>query len=86
MAAPISIPSKSEGGFPFLDILSSIYSVYISRKVAILMGGRRQHLIVVIYLDLPISDVDCLPMCFCKSYSESPIYLLKLASCKSALF
>lgn len=49
------------------------------------MGGRRQHLTVVIYLNLPIRDVECLPMCFCKSYSENPIYLLKLASCKSAV-
>ena len=64
---PVSIPSRSEGGFPFPDFLSSIYSVYVSRMVAVLMGGRRQNLIVVIYLDLPISDVDCLPMCFCKS-------------------
>lgn len=48
-------------------------------------GWEETALTVVIYLDL-IRDVDCLPMCFCKSYSENPIYLLKLASCKSALF
>ena len=41
---PTSIPSESGGGFPFLDLRSSAYSVCISRTVAVLMGGSSWRL------------------------------------------
>ena len=55
MAAPLCIPTQSVGGFHFLYVLCSIYSLEIFLMMAILTCGRGFLTVDLISIDLIIS-------------------------------
>ena len=86
VAAPVYTPTKSVGRFPFVSDLCSNYSLWIFLVMAILTTVRWFLSVVLIYLDLIISHVEYVSVCFMILYSVSIVYLLKLASWTSTLF
>ena len=80
VAAPIYTPTKSVGRFPFVSNLCSICSWWIFLMMAILTMVRQFFSVVLICIDLIISHVEDVSMCFVILYSMRTVYLLKLAS------
>ena len=80
VAAPVYTPTKSVGRFPFVSDLCSNYSLWIFLVMAILTTVRWFLSVVLICLDLIISHVEYVSVCFMILYSVSIVYLLKLAS------
>ena len=55
MATPLGIPTQSVGGFHFLYVLCSIYSLEIFLMMAVLTGGRGFLSVDLISIDLIMS-------------------------------
>ena len=86
VAAPIYTPTKTVGRFPFVSDLCSNYSLWIFLMMAILTTVRWFISVVLICIDLIISHLEYVSMCFLILYNVSTVYLLKLASWTWALF
>ena len=86
VAAPVYTPTKTVGRFPFVSDLCSNYSLWIFLMMAILTTVRWFLSVVLICVDLVISHLEYVSMCFLILYNVSTVYLLKLASWTSALF
>ena len=86
VAAPVYTPTKTVGRFPFVSDLCSNYSLWIFLMMAILTTVRWFLSVVLICVDLIISHLEYVSMCFLILYNVSTVYLLKLASWTSALF
>ena len=86
VAAPVYTPTKTVGRFPFVSDLCSNYSLWIFLMMAILTTVRWFLSVVLICVDLIISHLEYVSMCFLILYNVSTVYVLKLASWTSALF
>ena len=90
VAAPVYTPTKSVGRFPFVSDLCSNYSLWIFLVMAILTTVRWFLSVVLICVDLIISHLEYVSMCFLILYSESTVcccnWLLEHRPCFEYVF